>query len=67
MPTQEIESVNRVLLSVPELARQLGVSERFVWGEIAGGRLKAKKLGRLTKIPADALNDYLAELPATSE
>lgn len=38
--------VDRVLLTIPEVSRAVGVSQRFVWSLIAAGRLPAVRLGR---------------------
>lgn len=40
------------LLTIPEAARRLSVSERFLWKAISGGSLQAVKLGRATRVLA---------------
>lgn len=40
----------RMLLSVPEAARRLSVSERLLWRAISEGALDAVKLGRATRV-----------------
>lgn len=49
------------LLSVPEIARALGCSERFIWGEIQRGKLSRVKLGRLVKVTAHDLERYVKD------
>jgi excisionase family DNA binding protein len=44
------ESARRLLLTVPDVARELGISERLVWRLIASGELKPVKVSRLTRI-----------------
>jgi excisionase family DNA binding protein len=43
---------DKVLLSVPETARRLSVSERLIWRAISEGALDAVKLGRATRVRA---------------
>jgi len=40
----------KVLLSVPEAARRLSVSERLIWRAISEGALDAVRLGRATRV-----------------
>ena len=44
---------------VVEVAERLRVDPRTVYNVIASGDLRAIKVGRLWRIPADALEDYL--------
>lgn len=53
-----------ILWSVPEVARQLDVSVRTVFRMISRGELPGLKLGRLVRVPADAVLDYVAHLVA---
>ena len=46
-------------LKVVEVARQLRVDPRTIYRVIAAGALRAVKVGRVWRIPADALDDYL--------
>ncbi len=53
------------LLTVPESALALGVSNRKLWRLIATGALPAVRVGaRSTRIRASDLEEYLAALPA---
>jgi len=45
-------SDEKMLLSVPEAARRLSVSERLVWRAISEGALDSVKLGRATRVRA---------------
>jgi len=52
-------ATGRQTLKVAEVARQLRVDPRTVYRVIAAGGLRAVKVGRVWRIPADALDDYL--------
>ena len=43
-----------------EVAKKLKMSRSFVYGEIAKGRLKALYFGRMPRVTASALAEYLA-------
>lgn len=43
---------DKVLLTVPEVARRWSVSERLVWLAIQEGRLEKVKIGRATRVRA---------------
>lgn len=51
--------MEKVLMSVPEIARAMGCSERFVWQEIKQGKLSRTKLGRLVKVSAKEVERYI--------
>lgn len=53
-----------ILWSVQEVGRQLGVSARTVFRLIGRGELPRAKLGRLVRVPADAVLEYVAQLVA---
>ena len=47
-------------LTVHQVAERLNVSARTVWGWVAGGRLRAIKLGKkTTRIPEGAIEEFL--------
>lgn len=54
----------RDLYPVNEVAYRLGVTERKVWGLIAEGRLRSVRLDGRRLVPAAALRDFIAALPA---
>ena len=43
-----------------EAAQQLGVCERLIWQAVKDGKLTAARFGRSVRIPAEALQDYVA-------
>jgi excisionase family DNA binding protein len=51
--------VPKLLLSTREVARALGVSERFVKGLIHTGSLRSLRVGRLRRVYADDLRDWI--------
>lgn len=48
------------LYEVPQVATHLHVDRNTVYGLVATGRLRAVRVGRLIRIPACALDDFLA-------
>ena len=50
----------RLLLDVREVGEQLGCGRTLVYQLIARGELPVVKLGRLTRIPASALETFVA-------
>ena len=49
----------KLLLDVREVGEALGCGKTFVYELIARGELRPVKLGRLTKIPADCLAEFV--------
>lgn len=50
---------DRLLYSVPEAARLLGVGRTYMFRLIAAGQIESIKVGKLRKIPHDALGCYI--------
>jgi len=57
----------KLLLSTPEVARALGVSERFVKGIIHIGSLRSLRVGRLRRVFADDLRDWIERQRAADQ
>ncbi|MDE3030972.1 MAG: helix-turn-helix domain-containing protein [Acidobacteriota bacterium] len=55
------EPLPRMLVSVTEAARSLGVSRSFAYELVAAGVLRSIRLGRRVLIPVAALEDLLPE------
>lgn len=53
------DGIPKLLLSTPEVARALGVSERFVKQLIYAGTLPSLKVGRLRRVPAGDLLSWI--------
>src|SRR5262249_5960990 len=49
------------LLSVPQVAQELECSDSFVWQAIAAKRLRSVTVGRLRRVRANDLADFLRE------
>ena len=51
----------KLLLNVDEAAHLLGCRRTYLYGMIQRGELPVVKLGRLTRVPAAALEGYVRE------
>lgn len=58
------EQPARGLYPIADAAHYLGISESRIWQLMNAGDLRAVKLGRRRLIPADALDAFIAQLPA---
>ena len=54
-----------LLLTVEEAARRLRLGRTFVYRLIASGELESVKVGRLRRVPAECLPEYVATLRCT--
>lgn len=50
------------LLPVEEAARRLGLGRTFTFALIASGELESVTVGRLRRVPAEAIGEYVARL-----
>jgi excisionase family DNA binding protein len=55
----------RLLLTVEEAAEQLGIGRTLMYELVKQGAIESVQIGRLRRIPADALPRYLAQLRAS--
>ena len=53
-----------LLLTVEEVAERLGIGRTLVYALMQSGDLESLRIGRLRRIPADALPTFLARLRA---
>ncbi|MCX2732515.1 helix-turn-helix domain-containing protein [Saccharopolyspora sp. NFXS83] len=53
---------SRVLLTVEEAAEQLGVGRTTAYALVRSGELESVRIGRLRRIPKEAINAYAARL-----
>lgn len=53
---------NRVLFTVEEAAQQLGIGRTTAYALVRSGELKSVQIGRLRRIPKEAIDDYAAHL-----
>lgn len=61
MPTQH------VLLTIDEAAEQLGIKRTFCYKLITEGRLRSVKVGKLRRVPAVDLADYVEQLRESAD
>ncbi|WP_236592345.1 excisionase family DNA-binding protein [Streptomyces sp. NHF165] len=54
------------LLSVEEAARRLGIGRTVCYRLISAGELESVTVGRLRRVPADAIPEYVSRLRASS-
>jgi excisionase family DNA binding protein len=54
------EGDERLAYSVEEVAKRLGLTERAVRQLVKSGQLRAVRAGRLYRIPADAVTEFLS-------
>jgi excisionase family DNA binding protein len=59
-----VTSTERVLLSVEEAAERLSISRTRVYALIKTGALVSVRVGRLRRVPAEALTEFTARLVA---
>ncbi|MBK7624164.1 MAG: helix-turn-helix domain-containing protein [Kineosporiaceae bacterium] len=52
----------RLLLTIPQAAARLGVGRSTMYGLVLDGAVESVTIGRLRRIPADALPRFLATL-----
>lgn len=50
------------LLTVEEAARRLGIGRTYCFRLVASGELESVTVGRLRRVPADAVTEYVARL-----
>lgn len=62
-----VASDERLLLSIVEAAERLGIGRTLMYELLAAGQVQSVHLGRLHKIPARALDAYVARLTAGSD
>ncbi|MEV8326766.1 helix-turn-helix domain-containing protein [Kitasatospora sp. NPDC056731] len=51
---------SRVALTVEEAARRLGVGRTTMYALVASGEVPSVTIGRLRRVPAEALKEYVA-------
>ena len=50
---------DRLLLTVPEVARRLGMGRSFVYQLVSRGEIQSIKLGKSRRIPVSALEKFI--------
>jgi len=54
-----VESDDRLLLTVAEAAHRLGIGRTLMYELLGSGEVDSVHVGRLHKVPADALTTYV--------
>ena len=49
--------------SIPEVCQASSLGKSSIYAHIAAGRLKAKRVGRRTIVPAEALDEFIDSAP----
>lgn len=52
-----------IAYTIPEARKLMGIGTTRIYQEISAKRLRAKKAGKRTLIPADAIEEWLNNLP----
>jgi excisionase family DNA binding protein len=55
--------MTQLAYTIDEARKLMNVSISTIYREIKRGRIKVKKAGRKTLVPAESINTWLAELP----
>jgi excisionase family DNA binding protein len=63
-PSDPPNGASPLLITVEEAARRLGVGRTIAYGLVAAGHLESVKIGRLRRVPVDALGRFVASLTA---
>lgn len=64
---REVAQLSKLLLTVPEAARALGVSRSKVYDLIARRSLRSLRLDGCRRVPVEALETYIAGLMAEQQ
>ena len=62
MTTSDIEQKPRLMLTIPEAAEMLAISRSTLYQLVSAGALATVSIGRLRRIPADELVDFVGRL-----
>jgi excisionase family DNA binding protein len=62
MTTTDIVRPVRLVLTVEEAAECLGIGRTLMYALIASGDVESVRIGRLRRVPADALNAFVFRL-----
>ncbi|MBW0113920.1 excisionase family DNA-binding protein [Pseudonocardia sp. KRD-169] len=52
----------RLVLTVEEAAERLGIGRTLMYALVAAGEVESVRIGRLRRIPTDALDSYVSTL-----
>ena len=57
----------RLLLRVEEAAQRLGIERTLMYALVQSGDVESVRLGRLRRIPAECLDEFVAKLRAAAQ
>lgn len=57
-----VQSTPRMVLTVEEAAERLGIGRTLMYALVKSGDVESIAIGRLRRIPLDALDDFVARL-----
>ncbi|WP_182113850.1 MULTISPECIES: helix-turn-helix domain-containing protein [unclassified Actinotalea] len=60
-----LQSDERRVFSIPEAAAVLGIGRSKLYEFVAAGEIRTIHIGRLCKVPVDAIDEFLASRPST--
>jgi excisionase family DNA binding protein len=60
--TTDIPRPARLVLTVEQAAEQLGIGRTLMYALIASGDVESVRIGRLRRVPADALDAFVFRL-----
>lgn len=52
----------RLVLTVEEAADRLGIGRTLMYALVSAGEVESVRIGRLRRVPTDALDDYVLRL-----
>ena len=62
--SDEVRSDVRLVLTVEEAAERLGVGRTLMYALVKSGSVESVRIGRLRRVPADALAEFVESLRA---
>lgn len=62
MTTTDDARALRIVLTVEEAADRLGIGRTLMYALVAAGEVESVRIGRLRRIPTDALDSYVSML-----
>jgi len=61
-PPDDLESTGRLLLTVEEAARRLGIGRTLMYGYLQSGELKSIRIGRCRRVTPEDLTAFVQDL-----
>jgi excisionase family DNA binding protein len=58
----KVQSTPRIVLTVEEAAERLGIGRTLMYALVNSGEVESIAIGRLRRIPLDALDDFVERL-----